>query len=47
MGDAKPVISAPTPPAWGQMPEEITGSSFLRMTGYGAPAKRHERTVAG
>jgi hypothetical protein len=28
------------------MQEEITGSSFLRMTGYGAPARWHKRTVA-
>jgi len=28
------------------MPEEIRGSSFLRMTGLGEPAKWQKRTVA-
>jgi hypothetical protein len=29
------------------MPEEISGSSFLRMTGLGDAAKRQKRPVAG
>jgi len=34
-------------PAWRQMPEEIRGSSFLRMTVWGTPATWQRCILAG